>query len=538
MIDRRSFIGMASLVAGALATRTGDVMADAAPAGAPAVVETTAGKIRGTHGAGVYTFRGVPYGATAAGAGRFQPPVKPTPWSNVREATALGPRSPQLLSSFHGFVPPEVEAMDRDEMMGEDCLVVNVWTPALDRGRKLPVMVWLHGGGYTSGSGGFICYDGIELARKHDVVVVTVNHRLGALGYLYLGGFNSDRYAASGNVGNLDIVAALEWVRDNIAAFGGDPGSVTLFGQSGGGGKVSSLMAMPAARGLFKRAIVQSGAAVKGISRDAASHNAESFLARLNLKPNQLEQLHDIPLQQLLAATDTSGGPPINFGPVVDGHSLPVDPFDPVAPAQSANIPLLIGTVETEVTFFPGQPLDPIDDASLRSRVKQMLKSASDADVDRVIAAYRAGRPGAANTDLFLIMASDGFRAGILLEAERKATQSQAPVYQYYFTWRSPVREGKLRSFHTVEIPFVFDNVDAAKSMTGSGKDRYELATRMSSAWVAFARTGDPNHAGLPKWAPYDNKRRATMIFNNECKVVDDPHGAEQRLLWSLEGRA
>ncbi len=538
MIDRRSFIGMGSLAAGVLATRTADVMADNAQAGAPAVVETTAGKIRGTHATGVYTFRGVPYGATTAGAGRFQPPAKPKPWSNVREATELGPRAPQLLSSFHGFVPPEVEVMDRDETMGEDCLVLNVWTPAPDRGRKLPVMVWLHGGGYTSGSGGFICYDGIELARKHGVVVVTVNHRLGALGYLYLGGFNSERYAASGNVGNLDIVAALEWVRDNVAAFGGDPDSVTLFGQSGGGGKVSSLMAMPAARGLFKRAIVQSGAAVKGMSRDAASHNTESFLARLNLKSSQLEQLHDIPLQQLLAATDTSGGPPINFGPVVDGYSLPTDPFDPVAPAQSANIPLLIGTVETEVTFFPGQPLDPIDDASLHTRVKQLLKSASDADVDRVIAAYRAGRPGAANTDLFLIMASDGFRAGILLEAERKATQAQAPVYQYYFTWRSPVREGKLRSFHTVEIPFVFDNVDAAKSMTGSGKDRYELAARMSSAWVAFARTGDPNHPGLPSWAPYDNKRRATMIFNDQCKLVDDPHGAEQRLLWSLEGRA
>jgi len=528
---------MGSLAAGALATRTSKVMADAAAT--PAVVATTTGKIRGTHATGVYTFRGVPYGASTAGAARFRPPAKPKPWSDIREATALGPRSPQLLSSFHGFVPPEVEVMDRDEAMSEDCLVLNVWTPALDRGRKLPVMVWLHGGGYTSGSGGFICYDGIELARKHEVVVVTVNHRLTAFGYLYLAGFGSERYAASSNLGNLDIVAALEWVRDNIAAFGGDPGSVTIFGQSGGGGKVSSLMAMPAARGLFQRAIVQSGAAVKGISRDAASQNAEHFLARLNLKPSQLEKLQDIPLQQLLQATDASSGPPINFGPVVDGHSLPADPFDPVAPALSVNVPLLIGTVETEVTFFPGQPLDPIDDATLQTHVKQLLKSASAADVDRIIAAYRAGRPGAPNTDLFLSMASDGFRAGVLLEAERKAAQAQsAPVWQYYFTWRSPVRAGKLRSFHTVEIPFVFDNVDAAKSMTGSGKDRYELATRMSSAWVAFARTGDPNHSGLPKWTPYENTRRETMIFNNECKMVADPHGPEQRLLWSLQGRA
>jgi para-nitrobenzyl esterase len=534
VIDRRSFIGAGSLVAGVLATRTPDVFADSTQA----VVETTAGKIRGTHATGVYTFRGVPYGATTAGAGRFQPPAKPKPWSSIRDATELGQRSPQLLSAFHGFVPPEVEVMDRDEKMGEDCLVLNVWTPTLDRGHKLPAMVWLHGGGYTSGSGGFICYDGLQLARKHDVVAVTVNHRLSAFGYLYLAGLGSGQYANSSNAGNLDIVAALEWVRDNIAAFGGDPGNVTLFGQSGGGGKVSSLMAMPAARGLFHRAIVQSGAAVKGISRDAASQNAEQFLARLNLKSNQLDALQSVPLERLLKATEPGGGPPINFGPVVDGRSLPADPFDPVAPALSANVPLLIGTVETEVTFFPGEPLDPIDDASLHERVKQLLKTASDADIDRVIAAYRAGRPGAPNTDLYLIMASDGFRAGILLEADRKATQAQASVYQYYFTWRSPVREGKLRSFHTVEIPFVFDNVDGAKSMTGSGQDRYELAARMSGAWVAFARGGDPNHSGLPKWSPYDTTRRATMIFNDECKLVDDPHGAEQRLLWSLQKRA
>ena len=536
MIDRRSVIG-GTVAAAALSARITRVLADDAPA-TPAVVATTAGKIRGTQGSGVYTFRGVPYGATTAGAARFQPPGKLKPWSGIREATALGPRSPQLLSAFHGVVPPEVEAMDRDEMMGEDCLVLNVWTPTLDRGRKLPVMVWLHGGGFTSGSGGFICYDGIELARKHDVVVVTVNHRLTALGYLYLGGFGSDRYASASNVGNLDIVAALEWVRDNITAFGADPNNVTLFGQSGGGGKVSSLMAMPAAHGLFRRAIVQSGASVKGISHDAASQNAERYLARLNLKPSQLDQLPNLSVEQLLKATNEGSGPPLNFGPVVDGKSLPSDPFDPAAPELSGNVPLLIGTVETEVTFFPGQPLEPMDDATFHGRVKQLLRTANDADVDRVIAAYRKGRPDRANTDLYLIMASDaGFRANILLEAERKAAQTQAAVYQYYFTWRSPVRDGKLRTFHTLEIPFVFDNVDACKSMTGSGADRLPLAQKMSSAWVAFARTGNPNHPTLPNWVPYDNTRRAVMIFNTECGVINDPYGDEQRLLRSLQVR-
>jgi para-nitrobenzyl esterase len=538
MTDRRSFMGY-TLAASALAPRISAVMATDAPAPAPTVA-TTAGKIRGISDSGVYAFKGVPYAASTAGAGRFQPPAKPKPWTGVRDATQLGHRSPQLLSLFHGFVPAEVEVMDRDEMMGEDCLVLNVWTPTLERGRKLPVMVWLHGGGFTSGSGGFICYDGLQLAKKHEVVVVTVNHRLTALGYLYLAGLGSEQFANSSNVGNLDIIAALEWVRDNIATFGADPGNVTIFGQSGGGGKVSSLMAMPAAHGLFRRAIVQSGASVKGISRDAASRDAERYLARLNLKPNQADQLLNLPVDQLLKASNEGSGPPINWGPVVDGRSLPNDPFDPVATPLSGNVPLLIGTVETEVTFFPGQPLEPMDDATFHGKVKQLLRTAADADVDRVIAAYRKGRPDRANTDLYLIMASDAtFRAGILLEGERKAEQTESHVYQYYFTWRSPVRDGKLRTYHTLEIPFVFDNVDECKSMTGSGEDRYALAERMSKAWVAFARTGNPNHPGLSDvWVPYDNTRRATMIFNDKCELLNDPYGSEQRLLRSLVGRA
>jgi para-nitrobenzyl esterase len=538
MTDRRSFIG-STLAASALAPRIATVMAADASATAPTVA-TSAGKIRGISDSGVYAFKGIPYGASTAGAARFQPPAKPKPWTGVRDASELGHRAPQLLTLFHGVVPAEVEAMDRDEAMGEDCLVLNVWTPTLERGRKLPVMVWLHGGGFTTGSGGFICYDGLHLAKNHEVVVVTVNHRLTALGYLYLAGLGAERFANSSNVGNLDIIAALEWARDNIATFGGDPGNVTIFGQSGGGGKVSSLMAMPAAHGLFVRAIVQSGASVKGISRDGASANAERYLARLNLKPNQADQLLTLPVEQLLKASNEGSGPPINWGPVVDGRTLPNDPFDPVATPLSGTVPLLIGTVETEVTFFPGQQLEPMDDATFHGKVKQLLRTASDTDVDRVIAAYRKGRPDRANTDLYLIMASDAtFRANILLEADRKAEQTQSPVYQYYFTWRSPVRDGKLRTYHTLEIPFVFDNVDECKSMTGSGADRLPLADKMSKAWVAFARTGNPNHAGLTdRWVPYDNTRRAVMIFNDKCELINDPYGSEQRLLRSLVGAA
>jgi len=541
MIDRRSFIGAGTLASAAWGAGgiTRALADDTAPR-AGAIVTTSAGKVRGTLlPGGVQAFKGIPYGASTAAERRFLPPVKPSPWTEVRDASMLGPRSPQLSSLFHGQVPPELEVMDRNEPMGEDCLVLNVWTPAVGSSHRRPVMVWLHGGGYTSGSGGFIIYDGAQLARRHDVVAITLNHRLSVLGYLYLAGLGVPRYAETSNLGNLDLIAALEWVRDNIANFGGDPGKVTIFGQSGGGGKVSSLMAMPAARGLFQRAIVQSGAAVKGVPRDTASRTAATFLERLGLRADQSERLQTLTSEQLLAVTTSSAGPPLALAPVVDGRTLPSDPFDPVAPALSAQVPLLIGTTETEVAFFPHAPLDPMDDAQLHAHLKQSVRAASDAQLDELISAYRAGRPGATNTDLYLIIASDAtFRAGVLTEAERKATQGGAAVYQYYFTWRSPVRAGKLRSYHTLEIPFVFDNVDAAQSMTGSGSDRSLLAERMSSAWVAFARSGNPSHPGLPQWPAFDTARRAVMVFDDTCKVVDDPHGAEQRLLHSIQARA
>lgn len=540
-MDRRSFISsgisLGTLAAGVLVSGKLASALGADAKGVPgATVATTAGKVRGLSQGGVQAFRGVPYAASTAGANRFMPPVKRQPWTNVREAYELGLRCPQRLSDFHGAVAKEWEVMCLDEPMGEDCLNLNVWTPSVGGGHKRPVMVWLHGGGYTSGSGGFIPYSGQELARKHDVVVVTVNHRLTVFGFMYLAGVGGEKFARSSNIGMLDIVASLEWVRDNIAAFGGDPGCVTIFGQSGGGGKVSVLMAMPPAKGLFHRAIVQSGAALKGASKDVASKSTGEYLAKLGLKPDQADQLQTLTTDQLLAGI--IGGPFPAAGqvlePVVDGTTLPTDPFDPVAPAISADIPLLIGTTETEVSFFPGQQLDPIDDTDLHTRIKRTLRGADDAKVNKVIAAYRKGRPTATNTDLYLIISSDAtFRVGVVLEAERKAAQAKAPVYQYYFTWRSPVHDGKMRSFHALEIPFVFDDVDISAPMTGSGPDAQVLAGKVSSAWVAFARTGNPSHKGLPNWKPFDNTQRATMILDNECKLVNDPYGEEQRLLHS-----
>ena len=528
-IDRRAFLAGSSALLGGPLTR-----AFAAPARSDSngpIAETTSGKIRGAYQDKINSFKGVPYGASTTGSARFMPPSRPQPWASVRDTLELGHQAPQNPS---GLIA-EVAAVEDKGPMGEDCLVLNVWTPSLGAGHKRPVMVWLHGGGYSTGSGGFTIYDGANLARKHDVVTVTVNHRLNVFGFLYLADIGGEKYAHASNVGMLDIVAALEWVRDNIAAFGGDPGNVTIFGQSGGGGKVSTLMAMPSAKGLFHRAIVESSSAIKGVTRSDATKSAEMILAKLVLKPNQLDELQNLPMDRVLSI-NAGGGPAGNQGlrlaPVVDGRTLPRDPFDPTAPEISANIPLLIGSVETEVTFMPRQQLDSIDDADLHARVKQAARC-DDAQADKLIEVYRKERPGVSNIDLYLILASDtSFRAGVRTEADRKAAQAaqgNAPVYMYYFTWRSPVRDGKLKAFHTLEIPFVFENVDIGKPMTGTGQDRYSLSDKMSRAWVAFARTGNPNHKGLPNWPAFNTDQRGTMIFNNECKTVNDP-GKEERL--------
>ena len=326
----------------------------------------------------------------------------------------------------------------------------------------------------------------------------------------------------------MDIIAALQWVKENISKFGGDPNNVTIFGQSGGAGKVSTLMAMPTAKGLFHRAIIQSGAALRGTSKETAAKNAEAFMAKVSAKT--VDQLQTMPMDTLIQAA--TGGGVGGFGPVLDGKTLIEGPFDPTAPSLSADIPVLIGSTEYEVTFFPNTRYEPLDDAGLRNAVKQTLRT-EDADADKVIAAYKKGRPGLTNLDYNLILASDNFRAGVLTEAERKSMQT-APAYMYYFTWQSPVSGGKLKSFHTLEIPFAMANVDEAKGMTGTGEDRYGLQDRMSTAWTTFARTGNPNHKGLPNWPAFDTTRRATMILNKECKVVNDPYGEERKLVASL----
>jgi para-nitrobenzyl esterase len=533
---RRHFISLGSAAAaGIIISSNWKLGAATETKGVPgATVSTTNGKVRGLALDKVQAFRGVPYGAPTSGSARFMPPAKPQTWTNVRDAFELGHRAPQAPA---GLIP-EVAAVDRSEPMGEDCLVLNVWTPNPD-GQKRPVMVWLHGGGFSTGSSGFTIYNGANLARKHDVVVVGINHRLNVFGFLYFADIGGEKFANASNVGMLDIIAALQWVRDNIGNFGGDPGNVTIFGQSGGGGKVSTLLAMPAAQGLFHRAIAQSGTAIKGVPRSEGTKSAEYILSKLALKPNQLDQLQKVPMEQLLAAMGgggPAGNPALRLAPLVDGHTLPKDPFDPVAPEMSANVPLLIGSVATEIAFFRNTPLDPMDDMTLHQHVMQTVPHLDDSETEKLIAAYKKSEPKAGNIDVFLRLASDNWMWGnVSTETERKAALGKAPVFAYYFDWRSPVRDGKLGAFHTLEIPFIFENVDVGSSMTGTGKDRYALSDKMSAAWVAFARSGNPNHTGLPHWPAFNAKERATMFFDNDCRVVNDPRREERLALQAAQ---
>jgi len=518
MTSRRTFLKQTSLLA---ITPASAILARAQDANQSSpIAETAFGKIRGEERQGIKIFKGVPYGASTAGQNRFMPPANPTPWSGVRDALHYGPSTPQT-------DPNSGRTRAGSLPESEDCLVLNIWTPALKDGRKRPVLFWCHGGGFVSGSGSSPGTDGANLARRGDVVVVTINHRLNVLGFTYLAEFGGSDFAESGDVGMLDIVHALGWVRDNIEQFGGDPNTVMIFGQSGGGRKVGTLLAMPSAKGLFHRAIIESGPTIKLVERDQAIRVAGMLLAKLNVDKSHVRELQKMPIERIMGAyfavvKDMGGEDQMTqgFSPTVDGSAVPRHPFYPTASPISADVPLMLGSTRTEMTLLSDETAFSLDEAGMRSRVKNLIGTDSEA----VIETYRKVNPEATPSDLFFLIASDyRYGAPIMKIAERRAALGKGPVHLYYFTWATPVDGGRLKSPHTIEIPFAFDNVQISRQLTGGGADAMALADKASDTWIAFARTGDPNTSKLPHWPPFNPKERPTMVINNQSKIVDDP---------------
>jgi len=498
-------------------------VAGAVLAGAPAfaaakrepVVRTVAGRVRGRVDGDLQVFRGIRYGADTAPR-RFQPPVAPAAWRGVQDALEFGPASPQ-----GGSEPNQ----------SEDCLFLNVVAPRAPATRPRPVIVYIHGGAYSSGSGSSPLYDGATLCRTGDVVVVTVNHRLNLFGYLYLPGFPD-----SGNAGMLDLVLALQWVRDNVAAFGGDPGCVTLVGQSGGGAKIATLMAMPAAAGLFHRAVTMSGQQVTASGPLHAAGRAQQLLAKLGLGADRAAELARLPVADLQRAHASTVDPYIGrgacyMGPVLDERTLTRHPFYPDAPAQSAGVPMMIGNTHDETRGLIGRG-DPRTFELTWDELPARLEAELRLDISgaTVTAEYRRLYPQYSPADVFFAATTAGrsWRAAVI-EAELRAAQG-APAFTYQLDWGSPEDGGRWGAFHTLDIPLMFGTLDAPGSLTGTGDAARKVSATMRGALLAFARAGDPNYADLARWEPYTLPRRQTMLFDISSRLTDDPRSAERRL--------
>jgi para-nitrobenzyl esterase len=508
------------------------------------VAETATGRVRGVRRDDVVSFLGIPYGAPTTGKRRFRRSACPEPWRKTRDAYAYGAPSPQMMAlhseaSEEALVDVAALGLLPDEPApSEDCMVLNVWTRAPTDGERRPVIVWFHGGGYVTGSAAAPLYNFASLVRRGDIVAVGVNHRLGAFGYLNLVELGGDSEVDSANAGNLDLIASLEWVRDNIAAFGGDPNNVTIVGNSGGAHKVSMLLGMPAANGLFHRAMLMSAADPgKGRSSGETTRVAEALLSELGITRDDLDRLRDVPMKELdtaqLKLFRRESANPLRqvllFWAVLDGRSVAVQPIDVLAAGNAANVPILIGTTQDEVAN--PVPLDlniePNSDAFLRSWLDNQIGDEGEA----LAREYRELRPEAGPADLVSAILADHFFRIPSIEFAEAAIAGGSPVYMYLFTQPDPRVGGK--SPHAWDMPFFFDNLDLAPAAEVPGGR--ELAELAAEALLAFTRTGNPSHPGLPRWLPYSLERRATMVLGEDRRLVDDPDAAERALWGNVE---
>jgi para-nitrobenzyl esterase len=502
------------------------------------VVETASGRIAGATtsvtAGGVHVFKGVPYGASTEGANRFMPPRPPQPWTGIRESTAYAGRSPQAAAAPQRPELATVWGPVDTLPVGEDCLTLHVWTPALDNAKR-PVMVWLHGGAFSYGSANSPRYDASNLARRNDVVVVAINHRLNIFGHLDLSGFGDGRFAQSGNAGLLDLVLALQWVSEHVGRFGGDPGNVTIFGQSGGGGKVCALLTMPAAKGLFHKAIVQSGASVRFAERERTGRLAHAVLKHLGLRADQLGALQALPLERLQEAVAPAQATlprprlPLldryNFGPVVDGEVLPAHPFDPAASPLSDGVPVMVGGTKDESAIFLA-PDDAVWNRSVtEDELGKRIASVAGDKTQSLLAYYKRRDPAASPSDrLITALTASNFGVRSFILAERKAERGKAPIWMYGFDWETPSFGGRLKSCHSVEVPFVFDTLHVIGERHAR-PGAQALADRASKTWASFARHGNPANESIPPWPAYGANSRATMLFDDDCRIVNDLDG-------------
>ncbi len=487
--------------------------------------DTQFGRIRGIKAGAVNIFKSVPYGASTAGANRFMPPRDPVPWREYREAFEYGPAAPQS---------DPATGRQQDGFESEDCLVLNVWTRGIDDGGKRPVMFWCHGGGFRTLSGSSPRYDGTNLAMRGDVVVVTINHRLNMMGFTHFGDMGHTDFESSGTVGMQDIVHALKWVQNNIEQFGGDPERVMIFGESGGGRKVATLLGMPSAKGLFHAAVIESGATLRLPDRENANSLAERVLDELKLSRVNLPQIQQLPLNRIMAAYHAvvASNPPTDgggtFAPTMDGEILPYHPFWPSASPVNPDVPVIVGANRTEMTYFAEDAAFQLDEAGMRDRVSEIVGQDK---LDAVVNVYRQANPDASPAEIYFLVFSDSrYVMQSITIAQRRAALGAGPTYLYYLTWETAETGRGAMSPHTLDIPFIFDNA-RDHPLTAGSDSAIVLADKISDTIIEFARSGNPNMGKLPLWRPYNAETRATMVWNDSSQVLNDPIGRQREIL-------